>query len=189
LLDLVARPHKLDPWSSTNIAHRNAMNNSKLERLLNVTHSARDARESLKQVVPAIRSGININTHLGNLTLNGEDAEAIFGLVTEIALRRSGQGGIEGVKKAAASIVLAPNESALIAALHQHGCQVLTYGTRIPLEDGDLRTAKSLQRKGLALVMPAVLPAGSMLFSLTPLGAAVYERESAPLRASAEEHA
>jgi hypothetical protein len=66
---------------------------------------------------------------------------------------------------------------------------VLTYGTRIPLEDGDLRTAKGLQRKGLALVMPAVLPAGSMLFSLTPLGAAVYERESAPLRASAEEHA
>jgi len=50
------------------------MNNSKLERLLNVTHSARDARESLKQVVPAIRTGININTHLGNLTLNGEDA-------------------------------------------------------------------------------------------------------------------
>jgi hypothetical protein len=80
LLDLVARPHKLDPWSSTNIANRNAMNNSKLERLLNVTHSARDARESLKQVVPAIRTGININTHLGNLTLNGEDAEAVFGL-------------------------------------------------------------------------------------------------------------
>ena len=165
------------------------MNNRKLERLLNVTHSARDARESLKQVVPAIRSGININAHLGDITLNGEDAEAVFGLVTEIALRRSGQGGIEGVKKAAASIVLTPTETALIEVLHQRACPVLTYGSRLPLEDGDLRTAKGLQRKGLALVMPAIVPIGSMLLSFTPLGAAVYERESARLRASAEEHA
>lgn len=165
------------------------MTSSTLEHLLNVTHSARDANEALKLVVPAIASGININTYLGNLSLHGEDAEAVFALVTEIALRRAGQGGIEGVKKAAASVTLAPTELALLEAIHENVYPEPTYGTRLPLEPGDLRAAKALQRKGLVLVMPAIGPNCDLLMAFTPLGAEVYAREAKRLKASAEEHA
>lgn len=169
---------------SSNETYWIAMTSNTLERLLNVIHSPLDDNESMKLEVPAIAAGINFNTYLGSLSLHGEDAEAVFALVTEIALRRAGQGGIGGVKIAAA-----PSELAQLEAIYEHVYPEPIYGTRVPLESGDLRADKELQRKGLVLVLPGIGPNCDLLMAFTPLGAEVYAREAKRLEASAEEHA
>lgn len=47
------------------------------ERLLRVSYATRDARQALKQLVPSMASGFNVNAVHGNCSVNGADAKAL----------------------------------------------------------------------------------------------------------------
>ena len=58
------------------------------ERLLRVSYSTGDARQALKQLVPSMTSGFNVNAVHGICSVNGADAKALADLLAErIALR------------------------------------------------------------------------------------------------------
>lgn len=54
-----------------------------LQRLLRVSYSMQDASEALSAAVPAMLSGFNVNTHAGNMSVNGDDAQALADLLAE----------------------------------------------------------------------------------------------------------
>jgi hypothetical protein len=56
---------------------------AKLQQLLRVSYSAQDAKKALIAAVPAMRAGFNVNTYMGNLSVNGEDAQALADLLDE----------------------------------------------------------------------------------------------------------
>ena len=49
------------------------------ERLLRVSYATRDARQALKQLVPSMASGFNVNAVHGNCSVNGADAKDSLG--------------------------------------------------------------------------------------------------------------
>lgn len=53
--------------------------------MLRVSYSSDEAKEALKKAIPAMESGININTSQGDLCLTGEDAKRVMELVRKIA--------------------------------------------------------------------------------------------------------
>lgn len=59
------------------------------QRMLQVSNRPADARQALKATIPSMAGGININTAQGDISLHGEDAEAVMALVGQIAQRRS----------------------------------------------------------------------------------------------------
>ncbi len=56
---------------------------AKLQQLLRVSFSTKDATQALKAAVPAMRSGFNVSTHRGNMSVNGDDARALGELLEE----------------------------------------------------------------------------------------------------------
>lgn len=147
-----------------------------LQRQLRVTHSPSDAREALKTAIPAILSGVIINTAEGDISLHGEDAQAVFNLVTVIALTRSGQVGLEGIAARVNGVHLTDDEAGFLWGFDQKMQELPAYGARLLLDPSELRMAKGLSRKGLAFVTPGCAP-DSMVMMLTPLGAAVWLRK------------
>jgi hypothetical protein len=61
---------------------------AKPQRLLRVSHSKWDAVKALIAAAPAMRSGFNVNTHAGNMSVNGDDAQALADLLVERLNRR-----------------------------------------------------------------------------------------------------
>ncbi len=151
-----------------------------LQRQLRITHSPCDAREALKTAIPAILSGVIINTAEGEISLHGEDARAVFNLVTVIALTRSGQGGLEGIAARANGVDLTDEETAFLWGFDQKTSELSAYGARLLLDPSELRMAKGLSRKGLVFVTRGCAP-DSMVMMLTPLGAAVWLRKRGSL--------
>lgn len=58
------------------------------ERLLRVSYSTRDARQALKQLIPFMASGFNVNAIHGNCSVNGADAKALADLLAERIVSR-----------------------------------------------------------------------------------------------------
>ncbi len=58
------------------------------ERLLRVSCSTRDARRALKQLIPSMASGFNVNAVHGNCSENGADAKALADLLAERIVSR-----------------------------------------------------------------------------------------------------
>lgn len=47
------------------------------QKLHRVSFSGADAKAALKTLIPAMESGFNVNTHMGDFSVNGEDAAAV----------------------------------------------------------------------------------------------------------------
>lgn len=62
------------------------------QKLLMVSTSGKDARQALREHIPSMTAGININTLRGDLRLTGDDAEAVMELVAALARRRIAKG-------------------------------------------------------------------------------------------------
>lgn len=58
------------------------------QRLLQVSYSDKDAKQALKLCIPSMESRFNINTLHGDLSVNGEDAQALAALLTERLVSR-----------------------------------------------------------------------------------------------------
>lgn len=56
---------------------------AKIQQLVRVSFSTKDATQALKAEVPAMRSGFNVNTYRGNMSVNGDDAQALANLLEE----------------------------------------------------------------------------------------------------------
>lgn len=56
---------------------------STLQQLLRVSYSMQEAAQALKTAVPAMRSSFNINTRAGNMSLYGDDAQALADVLEE----------------------------------------------------------------------------------------------------------
>ncbi len=56
---------------------------AKLQQLLRVSFSTKDAAQALKADVPAMRWGVNVNTRAGNMSVNGDDAQALADLLEQ----------------------------------------------------------------------------------------------------------
>ncbi len=56
---------------------------AKLQQLLQVSFSTKHAAQALKTEVPAMRSRFNINTHAGDMSVNGDDAQALADLLEQ----------------------------------------------------------------------------------------------------------
>ena len=56
---------------------------AKLQQLLQVSFSTKHAAQALKADVPAMRCGFNVNTHAGNMSVNGDDAQALADLLEQ----------------------------------------------------------------------------------------------------------
>jgi len=52
-----------------------------LQRLLQASCSLQDASRALVAAVPAMREGFNVNTHAGDMSVNGDDAQALADLI------------------------------------------------------------------------------------------------------------
>lgn len=57
--------------------------------MLRVSYSSKEAKEALKTAIPAMESGLNINTSQGDISLFGDDAKQVMELVAKIAEKRS----------------------------------------------------------------------------------------------------
>ena len=60
-----------------------------LQRQLRVTYSRKEAKMALKSAIPSMRFGIIINTSQGDLSLHGDDAWAVMGLVKKLAVAKA----------------------------------------------------------------------------------------------------
>ncbi len=56
---------------------------AELQQLLRFSFSPTDAQQALKAEVPAMRAGFNVNTYRGNMSVNGDDAQALADLLEE----------------------------------------------------------------------------------------------------------
>lgn len=69
---------------------------------------------------------------------------------------------------------LSPGEKGLFSSIIEHIYPEPKAGTSLPIERGEARAAKGLQRKGLIVINHN--ESGSQFMTFTALGAASYER-------------
>ena len=69
---------------------------------------------------------------------------------------------------------LSPGEKGLFSSIIEHIYPEAKAGTSLPIERGEARAAKGLQRKGLIVINHN--DSGSLFMTFTALGAASYER-------------
>ena len=78
-----------------------------LQQLLRVSFSTQDAAQALRAAVPAMRSRFNVNTHAGNMSINGDDAQALADLLDQ-RLRQRLASAKRATKGLPASMASAP---------------------------------------------------------------------------------
>lgn len=88
----------------------------------------------------------------------------------------AGEGNLNGIKLSATELVL-------VKAIHEHVYPEPKAGRVLPIESGEMRAAKSMQRKGLMTVSRDSMNRDQMAF--TELGQRVYDAYRASLATGA----